>query len=60
MKARPVATGDCNNCGFWKCAGSSIPGHLIPGGYGKCTQQPKLSCKPDKIRAKKTFTEMGK
>jgi len=60
MKKRPEATGDCNDCPFWKVRGSSIPGKLIPGGYGKCSRRPDGPCNPTKIRAKKTFEEIGK
>jgi|GEM_PF-1455481 hypothetical protein len=57
MKLKLETTGDCNNCPFWKMRGSSIPGRLIPGGYGKCTA-PIGICTPTKIRAKKTFEEV--
>jgi ParB/RepB/Spo0J family partition protein len=37
-KKKPVATGDCASCDFWKRKASPIKGKLIPGGTGKCTR----------------------
>ncbi len=36
-RKKPVATGDCSTCDFWKRKASPIKGKLIPGGTGKCT-----------------------
>ena len=45
-KRKPVATGDCATCDFWKRKGSPIKGKLIPGGTGKCTRAEGLCENP--------------
>jgi ParB family chromosome partitioning protein len=37
-RKKPVATGICAICDFWKRKASPIKGKLIPGGTGKCTR----------------------
>jgi ParB family chromosome partitioning protein len=49
-KRKPVATGDCATCDFWKRKGSPIKGKLIPGGTGKCTRAEGL-CENPKPKA---------
>lgn len=49
---KPLATGDCCKCGFWKVWDSRISGKVIPGGYGKCTR-PESHCNPAKPRSYK-------
>jgi ParB/RepB/Spo0J family partition protein len=41
-RKKPVATGDCATCDFWKRKASPIKGKLIPGGTGKCTRKEGL------------------
>jgi ParB family chromosome partitioning protein len=41
-RKKPVATGDCATCDFWKRKASPIKGKLIPGGTGKCTREEGL------------------
>lgn len=45
-KRKPVATGECATCDFWKRKGSPIKGKLIPGGTGKCTRAEGLCENP--------------
>src|SRR4030042_682668 len=49
-KRKPVTTGDCATCDFWKRKGSPIKGKLIPGGTGKCTRAEGL-CENPKPKA---------
>jgi ParB family chromosome partitioning protein len=63
-RKKPVATGDCGTCGFWKRKASKIKGKLIPGGTGKCTRPEGLCENPkpkDPIKgvAKKAKKEKG-
>jgi ParB family chromosome partitioning protein len=41
-RKKPVATGICSTCDFWKRKASPIKGKLIPGGTGKCTREEGL------------------
>ncbi|MCL4500840.1 MAG: hypothetical protein M1438_03165 [Deltaproteobacteria bacterium] len=43
------ATGDCATCPWYKSRGNKKKGHLIPGGFGKCTR-PQGHCHPEKPR----------
>ena len=45
-RKKPVATGDCGTCDFWKRKASPIKGRLIPGGTGKCTRKEGLCENP--------------
>ncbi|MFZ5451481.1 MAG: ParB/RepB/Spo0J family partition protein [Thermodesulfobacteriota bacterium] len=45
-KKKPIATGDCATCDFWKQKASPIKGKLIPGGTGKCTRKEGLCDSP--------------
>ncbi len=45
-RKKPVATGDCATCDFWKRKASPIKGKLIPGGTGKCTRSEGLCENP--------------
>jgi ParB family chromosome partitioning protein len=45
-RKKPVATGDCATCDFWKRKASPIKGKLIPGGTGKCTRSEGLCDNP--------------
>jgi ParB family chromosome partitioning protein len=45
-RKKPVATGDCASCAFWKRKASPIKGKLIPGGTGKCTRPEGLCENP--------------
>jgi ParB family chromosome partitioning protein len=45
-RKKPVATGDCGTCDFWKRKASPIKGKLIPGGTGKCTRKEGLCDNP--------------
>jgi ParB/RepB/Spo0J family partition protein len=45
-RKKPVATGDCATCAFWKRKASPIKGKLIPGGTGKCTRKEGLCENP--------------
>ena len=45
-RKKPVATGDCGTCDFWKRKASPIKGRLIPGGTGKCTRKEGLCDNP--------------
>jgi ParB family chromosome partitioning protein len=45
-RKKPVATGDCASCDFWKRKASPIKGKLIPGGTGKCTRKEGLCENP--------------
>jgi hypothetical protein len=42
------ATGDCDNCPFWKPLNSKCKGIRIPGGFGKCTRS-RGHCNPEKV-----------
>lgn len=37
-RKKPIATGECATCDFWKRKASPVKGKLIPGGTGKCTR----------------------
>jgi ParB/RepB/Spo0J family partition protein len=45
-RKKPVATGECATCDFWKRKASPIKGKLIPGGTGKCTREEGLCDNP--------------
>ncbi len=45
-RKKPVATGDCATCDFWKRKAGPIKGKLIPGGTGKCTRPEGLCENP--------------
>jgi ParB family chromosome partitioning protein len=45
-RKKPIITGECATCDFWKRKASPIKGKLIPGGTGKCTREEGLCENP--------------
>jgi hypothetical protein len=43
------ATGECNDCRWWRRKGSKKKGVRIPGGFGKCIR-PQGQCGPKTLR----------